>query len=63
MKRTTTVRQSRTTNRTGKEPYLYAFASGPVTGSTSSAPSVKTLVKRSSDRTESMPSHWRRAVA
>jgi len=65
MKHTTTVRQSRTTTRTGKKPYLYAFARGPVMGSTgtSSAPSVKTMAKRSSDRTEAMPSHWRRAVA
>ena len=65
MNRTTTIKQSRTITRTGKKPYVYAFASGAVTGATgtSSAPSIKTLVKRSSDRTGSMPSHWRQAVA
>ena len=65
MKNTSTLKQSKTTTGTGKKPYVYAFASGTVTGSTgtSSAPSVKTLVKRSSDRTESMPIHWRQAVA
>lgn len=65
MKRTTTLKQSRTTTRTGKKPYVYAFASGPVVGSTgnSSPPTVKTLFKQSSDRTESMPAHWRQAVA
>ena len=65
MKRNTTVNQSRTSTGTGKKPYVYAFASGTVAGTTgtSSAPSIKTLVKRSSDRTESMPAHWRQAVA
>ena len=65
MKRTTTFSQRRTTTRTGKKPYLYAFATESVAGSngTSSAPSVKTLVKRGPDRTGSMPAHWRQAVA
>ena len=64
MKRNTTVNQSRTTTRTGKKPYVYAFASGTVaeTTGTSSPPSTKTLVKRGSNPADSMPSHWRQAV-
>lgn len=65
MKRTTSLNQGRTTSRTGKKPYLYAFPSTPVAGTTgnSSPPSSMTVVKRSSNRTDSMPAHWRQAIA
>jgi hypothetical protein len=64
MKRTTTLKQGRTNTRPGKEPYIYAFPSTPVSGTTgnSSPPSTMTVVKRSSNRTEAMPAHWRQAI-
>ena len=65
MNRTTTLKQGQTTSRARKQPYLYVHSSGPVgqTSGNSSAPSSKTMVKRSTNSAESMPSHWRKAVA
>ena len=65
MNRTTTLKQGRTNSRVSKQPYLYAHGTSPLGESTgnSSAPSSKTMVKRSSTSAESMPSHWGKAVA